>query len=228
MSKDDESRRTRLLGQTMPGYAALSEAFGAAIDGASQLTRTRAKQLAERLLTQAGLDNVDLGEAASEAGTRINQLAEEIIAARKANRALLQRTISTELERSLGRLGLARADEIAALRAEVAELRRDLDVLTVPGAAGPAKKAPAKKAPAKKAPAKKSTAKHAAAKHAAAKKAAAKKSVAAEAPARMTPATTTPATTTPAKKTAKKTPAKKAAAGGTTKTSARKSTGAGA
>jgi len=200
MSKDDESRRNRLLGQTMPGYAALSEAFGAAIDGASQLTRTRAKQLAERLLTQAGLDNVDLGEAASEAGSRINQLAEEIIAARKANRALLQRTITTELERSLGRLGLARADEIAALRAEVAELRRDLDELTGPGAVAPAKKAPAKKAPAKKSPA--------------------KKAAATKTPAAKTPAAKTPAT--------KKTAAKKTAAGGTRKAAGPRSTGAGA
>lgn len=168
MTKDDESRRAGRLGHAMGGYSALAEAFGAAIDGASRMTRERAKQLAERLLNQAGIENVDLGEAATEASARINQLAEEIMAARKANQVLLRRSITTELEKSLGRLGLARADEVTALRAEVAELRRDLAGLS-PAADRPAKKAAAKKAPAKKAAAKKTAAKHAAAKKTAAK-----------------------------------------------------------
>lgn len=200
MTKDDESRRTGRLGQAMPGYSALAEAFGAAIDGASRMTRTRAKQLAERLLNQAGFENVDLEEAASEASARINQLAEEIIAARKANQALLQRTVTTELEKSLGRLGLARADEVAALRAEVVELRRDLAGLTAtpPSAAASSAVAPAKKT--------------------AAKKSATKKSAATKSAAVKTPAKKTPAKKAPAKKTA----AKKVAA---KKTAAPKSTG---
>lgn len=135
MSKDDESRRSGRLGQTLPGYSVLAEAFGAAIDGASRMTRTRAKQLAERLLNQAGLENVDLGEAASEAGARINQLAEEIMEARKANQALLQRTVAGELEKSLRRLGLAGSDEVAALRTEIADLRNEIAQLTIASAA---------------------------------------------------------------------------------------------
>ncbi|MBO0812802.1 MAG: polyhydroxyalkanoate synthesis protein PhaF [Microlunatus sp.] len=172
MSDDGEARRTRRHGPTLPGYSALAEAFGAAIDGASRMTRTRAKQLAERILTSAGLDNVDLGEAASGAGAKINQLAEEIMAARKANQALLQRTITAELEKSLGRLGLARADEVAALRSEIAELRRDLAGLS----RSTATTAAAKKSAAKKTTAKKSAAQKSAAKKSAAKKTAAKKS----------------------------------------------------
>lgn len=185
MTKDDEPRRTGRLGQAMPGYSALAEAFGAAIDGASRMTRSRAKQLAERLLNQAGLENVDLGEAANEATARINQLAEEIISARKANQALLQRTVTSELEKSLGRLGLARADEVAALRDEIAELRNDLAGLAGTATAAPAaakktanrsgakkaagKKSAASKTAAKKTPAKKATAKRAAKKSAAKK-----------------------------------------------------------
>ncbi|QGN33161.1 polyhydroxyalkanoate synthesis protein PhaF [Microlunatus sp. Gsoil 973] len=176
MSNDDESRRGARLGQTVPGYSALAEAFGAAIDGASRMTRNRAKQLAERLLNQAGLDNVDLGEAASEAGARINQLAEEIIAARKANQALLQRTITAELEKSLTRLGLARADEVSALRDEVAQLRNDLAVVkSAAQTAAPAARTEAKKTAAtatKKAAAKKTTAPKTAAKKATTKTAA--------------------------------------------------------
>ena len=141
----------------LPSITALAEAFGTALGGAGRLTRDRARQLAERLLGQAGLDNVDLGEAAAGASTRINQLAEEILAARKANRALLQRTVAGELEKSLDRLGLARADEVAGLRQEIAGLRSEISDLKN-RAAEPAKKA-AKKAPAKKAPAKKVAAK---------------------------------------------------------------------
>lgn len=181
--RTDESHRIGRLGPAMPGYSALAEAFGAAIDGASRMTRTRAKQLAERLLTQAGLENVDLGEAATEASARINQLAEEIIAARKANQALLQRTVTAELERSLGRLGLARADEVAALRTEVAALRDDLAGLTDSASAAPAaakrtaKRSGAKKAALKKTAVKKSAATRTATKKTPAKKATAKRAV---------------------------------------------------
>jgi polyhydroxyalkanoate synthesis regulator phasin len=169
MSNDDDSRnqgRSRSgLGQGLPSFATLSEVFGAAVDGASRMTRTRAKQLAERLLSQAGLENVDLGEAASEAGARINQLTEEILAARKANRALLQRTITNELEKSLQRLGLARAedlqqlrDEVTRLRTEVAGLRSgapaDVTVASTPTSTDPTSTArtstPPRKAPAQK------------------------------------------------------------------------------
>lgn len=194
MSKDDEHRRTGRLGQTLPGYSVLAEAFGAAIDGASRMTRTRAKQLAERLLNQAGLENVDLGEAASEAGARINQLAEEIMEARKANQALLQRTVAGELEKSLRRLGLAGADEVAALRTEIADLRHEVAQLTIASAgtaptAGKqaaarktARKSTATATAARTTPAKKAAAKKAAAKKAASKKTAAKKTAAKKSP----------------------------------------------
>jgi polyhydroxyalkanoate synthesis regulator phasin len=229
MTKDDESRRTGRLGQTMPGYSVLAEAFGAAIDGASRMTRTRAKQLAERLLSQAGIDNVDLEEAASEAGARINQLAEEIIAARRANQALLQRTVTTELEKSLSRLGLARADEVASLRAEIAELRRDLAELAV-AAAAPAPTGATKRSAAKKT----STARTATAGTGTARTAAGR-SPAAKSAAGQTPATKAAARATKksatartAKKSAaKKSPAKKVATqkAAPRKASARKTTG---
>ncbi|SDT14292.1 hypothetical protein SAMN04489812_4306 [Microlunatus soli] len=178
-----------------PNLSALAEVFGAAIDGASRMTRERARELAEKMLSQTGLDNidlsrmdlskvdprkVDLGEAASEAGARINQLAEEIMAARKANRELLQRTVAAELDktldRSLTRLGLARAEEVTALRDEVAGLRADLAELKI-NSTRPAAKAPsstAKKTAAKKTTAKKTATKTTPAKASAVKKTAAK------------------------------------------------------
>ncbi|QDP97307.1 hypothetical protein FOE78_16485 [Microlunatus elymi] len=85
--------------------------------------------------------------------TNLAALAEELIAAQKANRELLQRSVGAELEKSLVRLGLARiADvdqlrgEVAGLRDEVAGLRAELTQL---------KKAQRKKAQRKKAQSKK-------------------------------------------------------------------------
>jgi polyhydroxyalkanoate synthesis regulator phasin len=190
MSDKDSERHGKNDG-ALPNLTALAEAFGTAIGGAGRLTRDRARQLAERLLSQAGLDNVDLGEAASGASARINQLTEEILAARKANRALLQRTVAGELEKSLDRFGLARADEVSALRQEIAGLRSELNELSNRVAAETA-------AAAQQAPVGGPAAKTAAAKKAPAKKTAAKKT-AAKKPA---PAKKAPAKTAPAKKTA--------------------------
>ncbi len=146
MSNDDDPNRAR-HGAGLPGFSTLAEVFGAAVDGASRMTRTRARHLAERLLSQAGFENVDLGEAASGASARINQLAEEIMAARKANRTLLQRTVTQELEKSLHRLGLAAAEDVQQMREEISRLRDEVAGLraaataaadTPPGDASPA------------------------------------------------------------------------------------------
>jgi hypothetical protein len=132
---DRDDDRNRPDSGRQPNLAAVAEALSTAIGGATRMTRARAKETAERLLTQAGFDHVDLGRmdlggAAADATTRINHLADEIMAARKANREQLQRAVAGELDKSLNRLGLARADEVAALRGEVAQLRADLGALS--------------------------------------------------------------------------------------------------
>ena len=107
---------------------------------------------------------------------RFTKLAEEILQASKANRELVENLFVAEVERAAGRLGFARAEEVQALRDEIADLRASIVALQAPAAATAAqrsaastknaasapaatktaaKKAPAKKAPAKKAPAKK-------------------------------------------------------------------------
>ena len=112
---------------------------------------------------------------------RFTKLAEEILQASKANRELVENLFVTEVERAAGRLGFARAEEVQALRDEIADLRASIVALQAPAAATaaqrsaastknaasapaatktaakktPAKKVPAKKAPAKKVPAKK-------------------------------------------------------------------------
>ena len=105
--------------------------------------------------------------------TQVSTLTEDLLAASKANRALLVHLIQAEIERSVARLGLVSAHELdaAARRAKglekrVAELEEEL------GRSSTARKAAntrAKKATAKKS-AKKSTAKKSTAKKSTAKK----------------------------------------------------------
>ena len=125
--------------------------------GLTEVTRQRAQQAAKQLLQQTGAENLTTGLTG-----KVSELADEIVATSKSNRALLQAIISNEVEGAVARLGFVRAEEVAALRRRLEKLEQD---------GAPAKKAAAKKT-SKKAPAKK-TAKKAATKTAA--KTAAKK-----------------------------------------------------
>ena len=105
---------------------------------------------------------------------RFTKLAEEILQASKANRELVENLFVTEVERAAGRLGFARAEEVQALRDEIADLRASIVALKAPGAATAARRAAASTKNAARSPAAKKTA----AKKAPAKKTAAKKSTA--------------------------------------------------
>ena len=86
-----------------------------------------------------------------EASERVTKLAEEIMNASRINRELMQHFVTAEVDKAAGRLGFARADEVEALRAEVASLRAQLDEAVARAAqSAPATKAAAKKAPAEK------------------------------------------------------------------------------
>ena len=151
------------------------------VTGLSKATRARARSAARSVLSQVGLD-----EVADDATDRITKLTEEIQAAGKANREILENLITTEVERAAGRLGFARKTDLEAVRAEVSVLRTMIQLQT-PDSAAPTR-APATTA--KKAPAKKT----------ATRKAPATKAPATKAPARKAPSTETPATKAPAKK----------------------------
>ncbi|MDG4798400.1 histone H1-like repetitive region-containing protein [Micromonospora sp. WMMD1082] len=141
---------------------------------------------------------------------QLQTLAEELRSTGAANREALTKLVRFEVERALGAVGLATAEEVADLEQRVRELERQLraapggeaagtpgagtaaDVLSVgapptaaaapPMEAAPPTKAVAKKAVAKKAVATKTVAKKAVAKKAVAKKTVAKKAVAKKAP----------------------------------------------
>jgi hypothetical protein len=161
----------------------VAEAFQAYIDmvtGVTKTTQAKASATARTLLKQAGLEDM-----ASEASERVTKLAEEMVNAGRANRELMQRFVTTEVGKAAARLGFARADEVEALRDEVASLRTQLNEAT----AKAARSAPAKAAPAKKASAKKASA----------ERASAKKATATKTPAKGTPARSAAATMTPTK-----------------------------
>ena len=111
---------------------------------------------------------------------RFTKLAEEVLQASKANRELVENLFLTEVERAAGRLGFARAEEVQALRDEIADLRASIVALKAPGAATAAKRAAASTKNAAKPPA----AKQNAAKTTAAKPTAAKKAATMKAPAK--------------------------------------------
>ena len=150
--------------------------------GVTEVTRQRALEAAKALVSQ--------GEAAAE---QVTSLAEDLLAQTRQNREAVVALVGFEVDRALGRVGLATVDEVTELTARVRQLEAQLAEATgAVAAAAPVKTAPAaaKKAPAaaKKAPAaaKKAPAKNAsaAAKKAPAKKAAAKKAATAKAPAK--------------------------------------------
>jgi hypothetical protein len=160
-------------------------------NGLTEVTKQRAEAAAKALLQQTGADKLTSGLT-----TKVNDLADEIVATSKSNRQLLQAIVTNEVEGAVARLGFVRSEEVAALTRRVQTLEGELaearaataapaapaaphgDVLAEAGPA-PAKKAAAKKAAAKKA-AKKAPAKKVAAKKAPAKKSAAKKTATAK------------------------------------------------
>jgi len=188
------------------------------VTGVTKTTQEKASATARALLKQAGLEDV-----AAEASERVAKLAEEIINASRTNRELMEHYVTAEVDKAAARLGFARADEVQALRDEVASLRAQLDEARANEArmyearaaaakAAPAKKAPAKRTSAKKVPAKKAPAKKAPAKRTSAKKAPTKKAPTKKAPAKKATATMTSTKKATATRSAGRKPPRKTAA----------------
>jgi polyhydroxyalkanoate synthesis regulator phasin len=125
----------------------VAEAFQAYINmvtGVTKSTQAKTAATARALLKQAGLEDV-----ATETSERVTKLAEEIMHASRTNRELLQHFVTAEVEKATARLGFARADEVQALRDEVAGLRAQLNAEMARTAKFASAKA-TRKAPAKK------------------------------------------------------------------------------
>jgi polyhydroxyalkanoate synthesis regulator phasin len=187
--------------------------------GATEASKKKAQKVAKKLVGKGGAT-----------AAQLQAIAEDVVAASAANREALTKLVRAEVDRALGAVGLAKADDVAELEARVEDLETELRQARARAAAaevaagnGPvADGVPALKAVAAPAPAKKAVAvKKAVAKKAVAKKTVAKKAVAAKAPGDLaalpTPGAAAPTGATPAKKApARKAPARKAPARKTT------------
>lgn len=131
------------MNDALKGYLALAT-------GLTEVTRAKATAAAKAVVTQGG----------TAAGT-VTALADDLVAQSKSNREALTGLVRFEVDKALGRVGLASADEVAELTARIRSLEAQLrDAKSGAKAAAPkpapaaAKKPAAAKAPAKKAPAK--------------------------------------------------------------------------
>ena len=138
------------MNDALKGYLSLAT-------GLTEVTRQRATAAAKALVAQ--------GEAAAGSVTAI---ADDLVAQSKSNREAVTALVKFEVDKALGRVGLATAEEVKELTARIRQLEKELrDAKKAPAKAAPAKgpapapakaavkTAPAKKAAAKKAPAKK-------------------------------------------------------------------------
>ncbi|MFY1632415.1 phasin family protein [Solwaraspora sp. WMMB335] len=146
--------------------------------GLTEASRKKAEKTARSLVGKGGAT-----------AAQLQSVVEDVLSAGTANRESLTRLVRVEVDRALGAVGLAKADEVTALNQRVAQLERDLEQsraqraaaaaaeavaeetipptaadpeASVPGTASTpetAKKAVAKKAVAKKTVAKKTVAK---------------------------------------------------------------------
>jgi hypothetical protein len=166
--------------------------------GLSDLTRARAMETAQGLLSMpaAGL------ATSTKMATQASALADELLAAAVANRSNLTALVRTEVDAAImARLGLVPVQKFEEAQAEAAELRREVATLRSASPKAAPAKSPAKSAtPAAKSPAKKATsAKSPAKKAAPAAKSPSKKATSAKSPARKTSTAHRSAVTTRAK-----------------------------
>lgn len=173
----------------------MQDAVKAYLELAMGLTEA-SKKRAEKTVKKVARELVGRSGATA---SQLQGLAEDLVNTGMANREAVNRLVRVEMDRALGRLGLATADEVATLTDRIEALERQLrDAAVAPAAkhvdgtpvkhaesVAAAKKTVAKKAvkkavdadvptAAKKAPAKQAPAKQAPAKQAPAKKAAKK------------------------------------------------------
>lgn len=108
--------------------------------GVTEVTRQRALDAAKALVAQ--------GEAAAG---QVTALADDLLAQTRQNREAVAALVAYEVDRTLGRVGLATADEVKALTSRVRELEGQL--VAARGAGSGSQAAPARKAAGRKAPA---------------------------------------------------------------------------
>ena len=137
-------------------------------NGLTDVTRQRALAAAKALAASGTEVLTDASTVPANVSRQVQALADDLLATSRSNRDLLVGLVRSEVERTVGVLGLASGDDMESISVHVRRIERRVDDIDarLRAAVGlsepeepPAKKAPAKKAPAKKAPAKKVPAK---------------------------------------------------------------------
>lgn len=105
--------------------------------GLTEVTVKRAQEAAQSLVSQSmALLNTDAVpdvpgkdqavDAAKTAATSVQELADELLETSKQNRELLTGLIRTEVDRTAGRMGFVREEELAAVRRHIARLENQI------------------------------------------------------------------------------------------------------
>jgi polyhydroxyalkanoate synthesis regulator phasin len=103
------------------GYLSVAE-------GLTDISVQRAKAVADLLLSQSSA-------AADKSSEQISALAEDLVKQSQTNRDLLIGLIRTEVDRTVGRMGFVREEELAAVRSHVQRLEAQIKALQL-GATG--------------------------------------------------------------------------------------------
>jgi hypothetical protein len=126
--------------------------------GLTEVTLAKAREAAAALLSQGldldGVPDVPGKDAAKVAATQVQGLADDLLMTSKQNRELLTGLVRAEVDRTAGRLGFVREEELAAVRrhvsrleSQLAEIRTQISGGATPPAAAPAAKPVKKKIP---------------------------------------------------------------------------------
>jgi polyhydroxyalkanoate synthesis regulator phasin len=91
--------------------------------GLTEVTANKAKDAAMALLAQ-GI-NLNSRQPADVAAS-VQQAADDLVALSKTNRDMLVDVIRTEVDRAIGRIGFVREEELAALRARLERLEKEV------------------------------------------------------------------------------------------------------
>lgn len=92
--------------------------------GLTEVTANKAKDAAMALISQG----MSLGaKQPSDVAASVQQAADELVALSKTNRDMLIDMIRSEVDKAVGRMGFVREDELAALRARVDKLEKQIN-----------------------------------------------------------------------------------------------------
>lgn len=90
--------------------------------GLTEVTASKARDAAMALLSQG----VQVSGKTTDVVGSVQELADDLVTTSKENREMLVGLIRTEVDRAVGRMGFVREDELAALRARVEQLEKQV------------------------------------------------------------------------------------------------------